>query len=90
LADVPLADLARSADEAWAAELIGSGHGRRAVQIAMQTLRAMLTVALDAGMIDTNPAARVRLPPAPPTERTPADRVLDREAQLGSSRRPGT
>ena len=72
-----LDDLNRVAIEAWAAELIGGGHGRRAVEIAVQTLRAMLAVALDAGMIDANPAARVRLPPAPPPERTAADRVLD-------------
>jgi hypothetical protein len=89
LADVPLADLARSADEAWAAELIGSGHGRRG-RDRNADAPGHAHGALDAGMIDTNPAARVRLPPAPPTERTPADRVLDREAQLGSSRRPGT
>jgi integrase len=63
--------------EAWAAELIAAGHGWRAVEIAVQTLRAMLSVALDAGMIASNPAARVRLPPAPPPERTAADRVVD-------------
>ena len=39
-------------------ELIGAGHGRRAVETAVQTLRAMLAVALDAGMIPTNPAAQ--------------------------------
>jgi integrase len=77
-AEVRLADLSRPAVEAWAAQLVGAGHGRRAVETAVQTLRAMLAVALEAGMIATNPAARVRLPPAPPAERTAADRVLDR------------
>ncbi len=73
-----LADIARPAVEGWAADLIGQGHGRRAVEIAVQTLRAMLALSLDAGMILTNPAARVRLPPAPPVERSAADRVIDR------------
>lgn len=72
-----LDDLNRVTIEAWAADLIGAGHGRRAVEIAVQTLRAMLAVALDAGMVDANAAARVRLPPAPAPERTAADRVLD-------------
>lgn len=76
-ADARLVDLTRVAIEAWAAELIAAGHGRRAVEIAVQTLRAMLSVAMDAGMVAANPAARVRLPPAPPPERTPADRVVD-------------
>ncbi len=77
-ADTMLADLTRPAVEGWAAGLIDAGHGRRAVETAVEALRAMLAVALDAGMIDTNPAARVRLPPAPPPERTAADRILDR------------
>jgi len=74
-----LDEINRPAVEAWATGLIAEGVGRRAVETAVQTLRAMLATALDAGMIATNPAARVRLPPAPPAERTVGDRVIDRD-----------
>lgn len=72
-----LGALTRPAIEAWAAKLIAQDHGRRAVEIAVQTLRAMLAVALERDLIQANPAARIRLPPAPPSERTAADRVID-------------
>lgn len=72
-----LAEVTRPAIEEWAAKLIGQGHGRRAVEIAVQTLRAMLSVALEQDLIQANPAARVRLPPARPPDRTVADRVID-------------
>ena len=79
--DRRLTTLRRPEVEAWAADLIERGHGRRAVEIAVQTLRAMLSVALDADLIETNPAARVRLPPPPPRERSASDRVIDQSGR---------
>jgi integrase len=63
--------------EAWAADLISAKHGRRAVEIAVETLRAILAAAVDGGMIPRNPAARVEFPERPPADRTPADRIVD-------------
>ncbi len=71
--------LTRVGIEAWVAGLLANGEGRRAVEIAVETMRAMLTVARDADLIQTNAAERVRFPEAPPPERTTSDRVLDED-----------
>ena len=71
--------LTRTGIEAWVAQLLAKGEGRRAVQIAVETMRAMLGVARDADLIQTNAAERVRFPEAPPPERTIGDRILDDE-----------
>lgn len=89
-ADARLGDLTRPAVEGWAAGLLQRGDGRRAVEVAVETLRAMLAVALDAGLVAVNAAARVRLPPPAAPERTAADRVVDRRGAEPCLRRLGT
>lgn len=74
-----LTDVTRPAIEAWVADLLRRRHGRRAVEIAVETLRAMFTVARRAELVAVNPAERVRFPDSPPPERTPSDRIVDHD-----------
>lgn len=77
-ANRPLDSITKGEIEAWAAELLGQGDGRRAVEHAVEALKAMLGAGLQ-----VNPALGVKLPPRQVQERTTADRVI---GQAESSR----
>lgn len=68
--DVPLADITRHDVKAWAAELRASGMSPATAQRCVHLLSASLVAAVDAEVLQANPAARLKLPsPAPTVER---------------------
>lgn len=76
-----LGQITRHDIKAWAAELRRSGgmNGRplanASVQRVVHLFSASLNAAVDAEILVANPAARIKLPPSPPTK----DRFLERE-----------
>lgn len=81
---LPLTSISRREVQAWVSDLFRKGEGRRSVEHSIETLRALMGKALDLCLIESNPAVRIKLPPKPVQERTPADRVigLDERQQL--------
>lgn len=77
--DTPLNRITRDAVESWVGELVDAGQGRRSIEIALETLRAMLGVALRTEQIASNPAADVHVPKDQQATGSAADRVLNRE-----------
>lgn len=75
--DIPLKSLNRREVQTWATGLISQGIGRRAVEHSIETLRAICGKAVELCLIESNPAMRIKLPPKPVQERTPADRVIN-------------
>lgn len=64
----PLGSIRRQDVRAWAAELARSGLAPATVQRCVHLLSAALTAAVDAELIDANPAARLKLPKPPPAQ----------------------
>ncbi len=60
--DVPIGSITRHDVKAWASSLASNGVGPGTVQRAVHLFSASLNAAVDAEVIDTNPAARIRLP----------------------------
>ncbi|RLV56026.1 site-specific integrase [Aeromicrobium phragmitis] len=63
--DVPLGAITRHDVKAWATQLRTKGLGPESVKRCVHLLSASLTAAVDAEILDSNPAARLRLPGAP-------------------------
>lgn len=59
--DVPVAAITRQDVKAWAAQLRRDGLGPESVRRAVHLLSASLSAAVDAEIIDANPAARLKL-----------------------------
>src|SRR5699024_3921463 len=60
--DVPIGSITRHDVQAWASSLLSSGMSPSTAQRAVHLLSASLSAAVDADIIDVNPAARVKLP----------------------------
>lgn len=63
-ADVPLADINRHDVQAWATGLTGT-LGPASVKRVLGVMVSSLSAAIDAELLDSNPANRIKLPPAP-------------------------
>lgn len=63
-ADVPLADITRHSVQAWATELVGTLSPASAKRV-LGVLVSSLSAAIDADLLEANPATRIKLPPAP-------------------------
>lgn len=74
-----LAELDRSRVELWLAEMVAGGASRRAIVQTVATLKVILGAGVEWGLIERNPARRLRLPRPDPNERSAAERVLDRD-----------
>lgn len=59
---VPIGSITRHDVKAWAAEMAASGIKPATVQRAVHLLSASLNAAVDAEVIESNPAARIKLP----------------------------
>ena len=75
----PLRQLSRAKCEGWLAELVANDPAIRSVGQAVETLRAMLSAAVEDGLIEANPAARIKPPKRPPRAANPANRVLTQD-----------
>lgn len=62
--DVPIGSITRHDVKAWAVQLRGTGVAPSTVQRIVHLLSASLNAAMDAEVIESNPAARIRLPGA--------------------------
>lgn len=60
-ADVPIGAITRQRVKAWIADLRAAGAGPTTVQRCAHLLSASLSAAMDAEIIDSNPAARLKL-----------------------------
>lgn len=83
--DVPLGQITRHDVKAWVADLRRGKHSAKplsnaTVQRIIHLFSASLVAAVDAEIIRANPAARLKLPPAPATK----DRYLDRDTEFGA------
>jgi len=69
---VPLGRIGRGDVKAWLTKLGADGHGAGVIAQTLRTFRTVLAVAVDAEIIEANPASRVAAPKAtvPPAERT--------------------
>ena len=76
LGNVPLGELSRARCEAWLADLVAADPAIRSVGQAVETLRAMLSAAVEDCLIEANPAARIKAPRRPPRADVAAERVL--------------
>jgi integrase len=74
-AGVAIGAITRQDVKAWAAQLRRSGLGPETVKRCVHLLSASLVAAMDHEIIDSNPAARLRLPSGPPAD----ERYLTRE-----------
>lgn len=72
---VPLGGIRRQDVKAWAAQLARDGLAPATVQRCVHLLSAALAAAVDAELLDANPAARIKLPKPPPAQ----ERYLTRE-----------
>jgi integrase len=77
-ADVPLGQITRHDIKAWVAQLRqpdddGKALANTTVQRIVHLMSASLVAAVDAEILQANPAARIKLPPAPPAK----ERYLD-------------
>lgn len=61
-ADVPLGSITRQDVKAWAADMAAAGTGPATIQRAVHLFSASLNAAVDAEILATNPAARIKLP----------------------------
>lgn len=59
--NVPLAEITRLGVKGWAAEMSRAGVGPTTVQRCVHLLSASLVAAVDAEVLDANPAARIKL-----------------------------
>lgn len=60
--DVPIGSITRHDVKAWTSQMERDGVGPTTVQRCAHLLSASLMAAMDAGVIDANPAARLKLP----------------------------
>lgn len=60
--DVPIGSITRHDVKAWSVQLAGAGVGPSTVQRIVHLFSASLNAAMDAEVIETNPAARIKLP----------------------------
>lgn len=74
-ADVAIGSITRQDVKAWAARLRRGGLGPESVKRCVHLLSASLVAAVDAEVIDANPAARLKMPSGPPAD----ERYLTRE-----------
>ena len=74
-ASVPVGSITRQDVKAWAAQLKRQGLGPESVKRCVHLLSASLVAAVDAEIIDANPAARLKLGGGPPAP----ERYLTRE-----------
>ena len=65
---VPIGGITRQDVKAWCVQLRTNGLAPSTVEKCKALLSASLVAAMDAGIIDTNPAARIRLPKPPPAQ----------------------
>jgi integrase len=65
---VPLAEIRRHDVQAWASQLLteGKGHKPSTVRRILAVFVSSLSAAIDAGLLEANPATRIKLPPNPP------------------------
>lgn len=63
-ADVPIGAIRRHDVNAWVSIMRRNGTGEGTIAQAVRLLSASLTAAIDAEIIDSNPASRIKLPPA--------------------------
>lgn len=61
-AKIPIGAITRHDVKAWAQTMLRAGHGPGTVQHCVRLLSVSLAGAIDAGIIDANPAARIKLP----------------------------
>lgn len=73
--DVPLGAITRTDVKSWASSLRRAGLSAESVKRCVHLLSASLAAAVDAEVIEANPAARLRLPSGP----TDRERYLTRE-----------
>ncbi|MDR0593710.1 MAG: tyrosine-type recombinase/integrase [Bifidobacteriaceae bacterium] len=68
--DVQLAEIRRHDVQAWASGLLTEGNGHKAsgVRRILAVLRTSLSAAIDADLLQANPATRIKLPPDNPEE----------------------
>lgn len=59
---VPLAEVTRLGVKAWAADMKRAGVGPTTIQRCVHLLSSSLVAAMDAEVLDANPAARIKLP----------------------------
>ena len=78
LGHLPLDEVNRRCVEGFVAELVGAGAGPRMLRSAVSTLRRILGAGVEWDLIETNPAARIRLPAANTHAEQAVERVLDR------------
>lgn len=71
----PLGSITRQDVKAWAAQLRRDGLGPESVKRCVHLLSASLSAAVDAEILDANPAARLKLPGGAPAQ----ERYLTRE-----------
>lgn len=64
--DVPLGSITRHDVKTWATDLANAGLGPSTVQRVVHLFSASLNAAVDAEVLDTNPAARIKLPQGAP------------------------
>ena len=60
--DARLADIDRAAVKAWVADMVAAGMGAGTVKNVVNTMKAVMSSALEGGAIKTNPCVGVRLP----------------------------
>lgn len=83
-ADVPLGQITRHDVKIWVADLRRGKHSDKPLSNAtvariIHLFSASMVAAVDAEIVRANPAARLKLPPAPATK----DRFLDRDTEFG-------
>lgn len=64
-AHVPLKDISRHDVQAWATRLVSGPLAPASVRRVLNVFVSSLSSAIDAGLIDANPASRIKLPPSP-------------------------
>ena len=78
LGDLRLAELTRRRLQEWVALLIRTDDSRRQVELAVETLRSMLSHAVQESLLEHNPLFGIKLP-RPPIAKRRAETVLTRE-----------
>ena len=73
--DEPIGAITRQDVKAWAARMASDGVGPTTVQRCVHLFSASMVAAVDAEIIDANPAARIKLPGSPKAQ----ERFLTRE-----------
>lgn len=87
--DARLADIDRAAIKAWIADLVTSGMGAGTIKNVVNTMKAVMSSAVEGGAIKVNPCTGVRLPRPSREEMLflTASQVLDLADAIGSNHR---